>query len=104
MIYDHNTGQSRCFGFVEFNDSYSLDLALSIKSHIIDGRDIECKYVYLKSELEDIDQTKKLGKKGKIGKVGKKNKKSKSSESTGEQTELTEQTDVSEVCAEGKKN
>jgi RNA recognition motif-containing protein len=53
LIYDHNTGQSRCFGFVEFNDSYSLDLALSIKTHTIDGRDIECKFVYLKSELED---------------------------------------------------
>lgn len=70
LIYDHNTGQSRCFGFVEFNDRYSLDLALSIKTHIIDGRDVECKFVYLKSELDEL--TSSVGKKSK--RVNKKRK------------------------------
>lgn len=94
LIYDHNTGQSRCFGFVEFNDSYSLDLALSIKTHIIDGRDIECKFVYLKSELEDLENEapKKCGKKAKC--ANKNTKKNRSGKCTSDDP-TTEHTDQS---------
>lgn len=46
LIYDHNTHQSRCFGFVEFEDEYSLNLVLSNKRHIIDDNEVECKPVF----------------------------------------------------------
>lgn len=54
MIYDHNTHQSRCFGFVEFEADEALRSVLEVTKHIIDGATVECKPVYLKSELEEL--------------------------------------------------
>ena len=54
LIYDHNTQQSRCFGFVEFENGDSVKQILQEGKHIIDGNVIECKPVFLKSELKEI--------------------------------------------------
>jgi hypothetical protein len=54
LIYDHKTNQSRCFGFVEFENEFSVNLVLSIKSHLIDENEVECKPVFLKNELDEI--------------------------------------------------
>jgi RNA recognition motif-containing protein len=59
LIYDHNTGQSRCFGFVEFNEAESLQKSLAVKKHSLAGRNVECKQVFLKSELEQMESNKK---------------------------------------------
>lgn len=54
LIYDHNTNQSRCFGFVEFESGESVQKILEEGKHTIDGNVIECKPVFLKSELKEI--------------------------------------------------
>ena len=98
LIYDHKTHQSRCFGFVEFETSDAVEKVLAKKKHFIDGTQVECKPVFLKSELKDLGNLE--GSKKKFPRQGGKNKKYREKEPLAEKTNSK---DRELICEKDKK-
>ena len=94
LIYDHKTHQSRCFGFVEFETSDAVERVLAKKKHFIDGTQVECKPVFLKSELKDLGSFE--GSKKKFPRQGGKTRKYREKDPQPEKTNSKEKELISE--------
>ena len=64
LIYDKNTNTSRGFGFVEFRNFTSAEKVVKEGTHFIKGKEIECKTILQKNELEVLSSKKVVKVKG----------------------------------------